>query len=182
MQISTIDFHLGITIKTSDKGQLDGPRSETMSWEDDAFSDYEQRRNKVSDARKLATQRNQLIEDNHQNSWYVLRTLVTEKCIGISEKSGRQILKSIDPRINVLDIEREDGEHLKFDYDSKIKTVTITSEALPFVEQKYTVVVHTGPQGSDVVGWMSLDKKHIESASDITKDVITSFLRAGNLG
>lgn len=153
-----------------------------MAWEDDELQEYETRRHRALRHGELAAQRNKLLEDRHNHEWQQLRAAVLERCRGINERGGRDILAPLTERFNALEIQREDGERLKASYDEKIKTATISSDALPYVERSYQLFV-TSMSGNDSVTWRLVKPQrrepHLFSADEIAKEIVSAFLRAG---
>jgi len=52
-----------------------------MRWGDDALRAYEQKRSEMSDLRKQAIQRTNILERSHTQEWNKLRELIWVKCL-----------------------------------------------------------------------------------------------------
>ena len=149
-----------------------------MTWEDDELAEYEKNRAKVLEGNKLSSQRGQLLEKQQAHQWNVLRGAITKRCANINAKAGRQILWSIDPHTDHLEIRREDNEKLEGLYVPEIRTVKFWSDVPPFVERQYELSVRP-IQGNDATVWIDLQTKEIESPDDIATSILGQFLRAG---
>ena len=152
-----------------------------MTWEDDELAGYEERRITAKQRDMLSVQRNSLLEGRHNQEWLALRTGVQTRLELLNQRAGREITKSLTPRVPELRIRREDGVELKAEYIPATRTVTFSCEALPFGEKSYELTVCM-IEGNDTVAWRAIQKNpEIVSRENIVKEVVTSFLHAGTL-
>jgi hypothetical protein len=175
MQASKIRFSFCISIEHGFDAHLNC-RGAVMAWEDEELNEYESKRARFQQQSKLSSQRLQLVEDQHNQRWMMLRTEISAAFLNLNAKAAREITRSTDVRANHLVIAREDGEKLEAHYDPNTKTVTISSDAVPFAERKYELTVRT-IDGNDTVAWWN--GKDIETAESLAKAVFSGFLRAG---
>jgi hypothetical protein len=150
-----------------------------MTWEDDEFSAYEKSRARAIDNNKLASQRTQLLDKQQAHQWSALREAITKLCDRMNAKAGRQILRSVDPQTNHLEIRREEvSEKLEGLYVPDARTATFSCDLVPFVEKKYELSVRL-VEGNDAAVWINMRTKEIERADDIAKSLLSAFLRSG---
>jgi len=149
-----------------------------MAWEDDVLAAYEHNKARAEAQDRLRSQRTQMLEEGHEREWMVLRDAITNRCIDINGRSGRLILESTDQRPNYLSIRREDKQTLRGEYSPKTRTVVFSSETLVFVDDSFEVTVRP-INGADRMVWFHVEKKTIHDAEEISKAVISKFLRAG---
>ena len=97
----------------------------------------------------------------------------------MNAKAGRQILRSVVPHTNHLEIRREEvSEKLEGLYVPDARTVTFSCDLVPFVERKYELSVRP-VEGNDAAVWIDKRTKEIEQADDIAKSLLSAFLRSG---
>lgn len=149
-----------------------------MSWEDDVLAAYEQNKAKAEAESRQRTRHSQIIEEQHEQEWMTLKEKIATRCIDVNARSGRLIIESSDPRPNHLTIRREDGNMLRGEYTPKTHTVLFSSETLVYVDDHFELMVREINGGERMV-WFYEEKKTVHHAEDISKAVISKFLRAG---
>jgi len=150
-----------------------------MSWEDDELAEYEERQVAASQRSALSAKTVSLLEQRHSQEWLALRTEMLDRLHIINEKALRDVTTSLTSRISELWIRREDGVNLKARYVAETKTATFCCDALPFVDLSFELAVRP-VNGTAAVVWRTVGPRpETASRDEITKEVISSFLRAG---
>jgi hypothetical protein len=150
-----------------------------MSWEDDELAEYEERQVAASQRNAFSAKTISLLEQRHIQEWHALRTEVLDRFHIINEKALRDVTTSLTPRPSELWIRREDGVELRARYVGEKKTATFSCEAPPFVEISFELAVRP-VNGAAAVVWRTVGARpETVPRDEITREVISSFLRAG---
>jgi hypothetical protein len=147
-----------------------------MAWDDDVLQVYEQKRNKALEAKRIATERLQRLNNEQPLQWKALRETFLTYCENFNAKVGRIILLSIDQDLNSLDIRREDDSKIDAKFNAGTRTVKFTSDVFNFEREFELRVMTLG--GSDAVVWFCLQTESIDQVEEIAKSLLTNFLRA----
>jgi len=152
-----------------------------MAWEDDALGDYEKKKKRKEDMSKLSSQRLSLVEGNASRMRNELRQAITDKCKELNQKSGRELLKSVDPHTATLEIRREDGAKLMAAFDSASKVATFSSDSFLFGTRKYEVTSRP-VDGNERAVWFEPAKKDIETQDSLChREEFLGFWRRGTM-
>src|ERR1700722_1259604 len=150
-----------------------------MSWEEEELAEYEGRQGLASQRNAFSAKTVSLLEQHHIQEWHALRAAVLDRFHIINEKALRDVTTSLAPRVSELWIRREDGVDLRARYVSETKTATFSCDAPPFVEISFELAVRP-VNGIAAVVWRTVGPRpETVPREEVTREVISSFLRAG---
>lgn len=155
----------------------DGPPAKKvpLTWEDEELAFYEPRRTKASAEKRRADAKAELLTRQLPLQWNSLREVISIRCESLNAKSGRTILRSVDPDRNRLEIRREDDQGFVMQFNPENKRVTFSGKPLGF-DREYELSVQTVDE-VDSTAWFSLTTLATEQTDDLAKYMISVLLR-----
>lgn len=148
-----------------------------MAWEDDELTAWNENVKKKQQSDELTLRRHELLKMNASTVWMNLRQVFSEKCLAVSRKAGRDVLKSTDHHANELKIQREDGAIFQGSYSPDRRTISFSSNSCEPCTRNYTIDIYT-ENSKDFVAIIDQMTKRQASNEDIASLLLSNFLRS----
>lgn len=148
-----------------------------MTWEDDEFEEYTKLTNKATRQNEIAAARADLLEKQANREWADLRDTFLQLIKRFNVRANSEILTSVTPRFERLDIRLNDNRKFEAFYDGQKYRVEFVGERCNMCKQQFGLTVRP-VGGIDKVVWVD-GNDNTQEAEAIAQSLLSNFIRSG---